>query len=323
MVFLIVKKGYDSGFNLYSIFQILTCLTVILWVRTYFLLPKKTIPFPLLSNNMEFGWQELRCFRKKKISGLSSTVEGTGLSASLEKVDGDEEKISFKQTLKNILFWTNLFHYSVIGIRLVFFISSLLTWLRTFKSPENISELVDNFGFILLFGVCVSPINGIILDFMRKLLKSRTAAANRINLEASFRSMLITSVLSIIYSALVLFQFPIYAFVFHLLTRGFIYGGFAAFIASNFPFYHFGKLFGLAGFLSGTVAFFQYGVFQIAVNFEPDFYYINIGWLIACILTSIHPLAIFLQIQTTSYTKKESALLVKEWLNGSRNRIIL
>ena len=40
-VFLLLKKGFDSGFNLYSIFQILTCFTLLLQIRTYFFLPKK------------------------------------------------------------------------------------------------------------------------------------------------------------------------------------------------------------------------------------------------------------------------------------------
>ena len=112
--------------------------------------------------------------------------------------------------------------------------------------------------------------------------------------------MSITSVLSIIYSALALISSAYGTFIFHLLTRGFVHGGLAAFVASNFPFRHFGKLFGLSGFIAGLFSFLQYGLFQISIHFDPDFYFINVGFLIACVLTLVHPAAIYIRIQRSN-----------------------
>ena len=302
MVFLLVKKAYDFGFNLNSILRTLTCCTLLLWLRSYVLLPKKIIPYPLPSADVKYGWQELvSCCKKNTITSLEPLrTEETALILDTDAVDEEAKKISFKETLKSILYWTNFFHYSVIAARLVFFFSSFLTWLRTFNSSKQISRLTDNFGLILLFGVCVAPLNGIIVDFIRKFLKSRTANEKMLNLKASFVSMLITSSLSIIYSALALKSITYGAFVFHLLTRGFLHGGYADFLASNFSFYHFGKLYGLGGLIYAFIALSQYGLFQIAINFDPDFYYIDTGWLIACVLTLLHPLVIYLSIQKFS-----------------------
>ena len=77
--------------------------------------------------------------------------------------------------------------------------------------------------------------------------------------------MSVTSVLSILCSGLALIPSAYETFIFHLLTRGFVHGGLAAFVASNFPFRYFGKLFGLSGFIAGLFSFLQYGLFQISI----------------------------------------------------------
>ena len=182
----------------------------------------------------------------------------------------------------------------------LFLFGSELTWLRSFIAQDQISKLHDDFVVILLFGICVSPLNGIIIDIIRKVLKSSTPNQKVLNLKASFVSMLITSTLSIIYSALALVPSAYGTFIFHMLTRGFVHGGHAAFLAANFPFYHFGKLFGVSGLAVGLISLLQYGFFQISIYFDPTFYYINVGFLIACILTMLHPLAILFQVKRLS-----------------------
>ena len=300
VVFFLVKKGYDNGTSLKIMLLILTILSSLVWIRTYLIFPKKIIPFPLPSDEIRFGWKEFKCFQTK----MKHRDDLSSVSTDIENSKNDQTKtISFKDALKNVLFWTNMFHYTVIALRLSFFFSSVLTWLRSFQHPEQISTLIDSFGFILLFGVCISPLNGIILDFIRKVMRSSTPDDKILNLKASFVSMLITSILSILYSAFALLQSTYGTFVFHLLTRGFVHGGLAAFTASNFPFYHFGKLFGLTGLVAGIFGFSQYGLFQIVINFDTEFYYLNTAFLIACILTLFHPLAIFIQIKRLSKPK--------------------
>ena len=315
VVFLIVKKCYDFGVGLPLMMQILTCSTLLLWVRTYLLLPRKTIPFPLPSSKVNYGWNEINCcIHKHEKNEASSTF----LSNKTKVAENEAVSlISFKQTLKDPLYWTDMYHFSVISLRLSFLISSLLSWLKSFNSEAaQVSKLTDDFASIVVFGVFISPLNGIIIDAIKKLLKTSTSHEQTLNLKAYFVSMLITSVLSVIYSILALVPSAYGTFIFFLLTRGFSHGGHTAFVAANFPFYHFGKLYGLAGTVFGLVAFIQYGLFQISIHFDPTFYFINVGFLIACIFTLVHPLAIFVRIRQFNRCKANrrhtvNAIMVK------------
>ena len=307
VVFLSIKKGYDAGISLYLMLTIMTCLTIFLWLRNYFLLPRKSIPFPLPSEKIQYGWKEMKCRRpipSKQVDirssfpklGLKNTLSNDHECKATDKCQtADMSQISFASSLKNILFWTNAFHYSVIALRLSFLFSTLLPWLRSFENPKNISELTDNFGVILLFGICISPLNGFLIDTVRRVLKSRTDDEKLLNLSASFVSMFATSCISIIYSVMILIPSAYGSFIFHLLTRGFVHGGHATFIAINFPFYHFGKLYGLAGVVAGAVSLLQYALFQVYLSSGQSFYFINIGFLVVSILTLVHPVAIYIQ----------------------------
>ena len=302
IVFLLFKSGYDLNADLRLMLIIMTCMTLFPWLRTYLLLPRMTIPFPLPSEDIEYGWKEMKCFERKpeSLSDINPTLPMINDEESKIKSEKSQETEPFKKSWQNILFWTNMFHYSMIAFRLSFIFSSFLSWIRSYEDPENISQLTDDFGFILLFGVFVSPLNGVIIDIIIKLLKSSTPNEKILNLKASLVSALITSVLGIFLSVMALIQSTYSTFIFFLLTRGFVHGGNTAFIAINFSFCHFGKLFGITGFFSGIVSLLQYALFQIFLNFDPTFLYINIGFLILSVLTLLHPVAIFIKIQKPS-----------------------
>jgi len=108
--------------------------------------------------------------------------------------------------------------------------------------------------------------------------------------------MLITSILSIIYSVLALVHHVYGTFVFHLLTRWVCSWWFICLPRLFFPFYHFGKAYGLTMFLAGILLFSQFGLYQIVLYLDPSFKYINLGFLVLCILTLVHPLAILFQL---------------------------
>ena len=43
LLFYIIKQGYENGTDLRSMFLIMTCLTVFLWIRTFVLMPRKLL----------------------------------------------------------------------------------------------------------------------------------------------------------------------------------------------------------------------------------------------------------------------------------------
>jgi len=52
--FMVMKILYDLGISYQQLFMVLSILTVIPWCRTFFLMPKDSIPWPL-PKNFEFG----------------------------------------------------------------------------------------------------------------------------------------------------------------------------------------------------------------------------------------------------------------------------
>ena len=316
IVFLLVKKGCEAGTDLHLIFLILTCLSIFLWMRTYLLLPRKTIPFPLPPGDINFGWKEIRCFKSKdseppKITSVSQNVFmdcNDNNSAETERGSEDVTPSSFTRSLKNYLFWTNILHYSVVTLRLSFQINCLLSWLESFSDPNQISELNDDFNFILMFGAVASPINGLVIDGLRKILKAKGENIQILNLQATCVSLLITSFLSIIMSITALVLSPHGTFIFFLFTRSFVHGSCTAFIVHNFPFKDFGKFYGLVSLSAGVSSLLQYPIFQLSLSYDPTFYYINIGFLVAALLTLLHPTTILVKIMSMRRSIKERQL---------------
>ena len=305
LVFLLVKKSYDSGIDLQMVLRFMTCISVYLWLRTYLLLPKKHIPFPLHSKDIQFGWKELPWC--ENTHEQQNSLELQSSSIEVQKSENGRsseglEKITYKSTLRNILFWTNMLHYSVIALRTAFLPSSMLSWLRTFSHPNDISELIDDFGFISSFGAFASFFSGLIIDVIRKLMMKKTKNKEVLHLTSSMFPLLITSLLCIMLSIAVLISSAYSSFVLYVLTRGFVHATNTAFIAFNFPFEHFGKLYGLVSVVAGLVGLLQYAIFQISLHLDPTYYYINVGFLISSILTLGHPIAITLSIKKKAQT---------------------
>ena len=294
LVFLLVKKGYDAGVSLYVMLSVLSSITIFLWIRTFFLLPKKRIPYSYLSHEFEYGWNEISCCEKTQEGKRFNETDVCGKEKA-EKFVGKE---TFKSILKIPIFWTNLFFFSVTNLRVAFFSTSVLNWLRSFNNPDDLSKLTDDFGFILLFGVVAACLSGILTDTVKKIIK--TKKTHIVNLSAPLSSTLATCTANIMLSAMALISSAHGAFIFLLLTRGFVHPTNATFLTLNFPSRHFGKLFGLVGSFTGVISLLQYVIFQISLDIDPTFFYINLGFLIFAIFTLIHPIAIFIQIRSLS-----------------------
>ena len=307
VVFLLIKKVHESGTQFHSIFQFMTGISVFLWLRTYLLLPKKHIPFFLPSDNIKFGWKEIECHkkRKEKHEDIKSSFPKLGMkSAETECVECEDNKkqefVTFKRSLKNSLFWTHAFHFSVLSLRYLFIPSSLLRWLRSFALEDDISTLVDEFGFFTLSGALVSFLAGVFIDAIKKTLKSKTKNDVVRNLGVSAITTFLTSVFCLILSITTLASSVYGSFACFLLVRGFIHPSNTVFLAYNFPFEDFGKLYGLINFMAGLLGLLQYAIFQISLYLDPTFYYINVGFIITTISTLIHPVLMLIKIRSST-----------------------
>ena len=307
VLFFLVKKGHDTGFNLNFIVWMLCIATCFLWIRTFALMPKEHIPHPIQeSTTLKYGYKEWKCFKNPTIAEHFVPISLVAVAAPEEVAHQVMEccnhstvkaEMSFKQCLQQHLYWTNCFHIAVMVFRVNFVAGILQVWLKNIVRRDEISKITDDFGIVLLFGALVSPINGIIFDAVVKLVHKNTENTKVINLKASMIILLLASIQGIILSIMVVAENPYGTFVFLLLTMSLVNGSNSIFVAVIFPPEHVGKLFGFQNVFIGLTILLQYALFQLALAVDPSFYYINIGLLGAVIITLLHPLFLYLEIR--------------------------
>ena len=319
LVFLLVKKGYDSGTDLRLILEILCWITIYQVIRTFVLMPRKLIPFPLKESTLEYGYKEWICFKTRQVAEhfvpvslfvVGSSKKVTDKVVELRKNRG-RQKVSFLSCLKKPLFWTNVFHLSVISFRVNFVFGTLQPWLRSFVEPSDISRLTDIFGIMLLLCGLTAPMNGMLFDFLVRRFKLKVKNSKIVTLKACLVSMTTTTTLATLLSIMMATFNPYGVFVLQLFARSFVYGGSVTFISANFPAQHIGKLFGLTNFIAGVTSLIQYALFQVALAVDPNFYFINVGLTLVVVLTLVHPALIYYNIHKKSIQEEDDFELDK------------
>ena len=310
VVFFLVKKGYDADFELQHLLLVLPFITIFSWIRTFLLMPKKFIPFEVPERGFHYGYRELRCFQKPcsnnaaihlfPIALFAIGASSDQMKKIIEQRESQkaEKSKSLLSCLKRTLLWTNMFHLSAVALRRAFTYGILQQWMEVFASSEQVSKLRDDFGLIVIFAAIISPI----FDAFVKRLSNKTGNSKLANLKATIISMASTSIFAILLSLTMVLFNSYGTFVFTMLIKGFANGGFATFLAVNFPAQHIGKLVGIAYVIAGTVTLLQYSLLKLAFSFDPTFYYTNLGILIATALSLLHPLLIYLDAKKLAKT---------------------
>nr|CAB3266286.1 solute carrier family 43 member 3 [Phallusia mammillata] len=296
IVYLFVKLQHDQGASSKSIFMVLFVITVFPWFRSYFLMPKKTIPYPAMSKHHHFGI--VKKLQKTLIVGNDVTEnlsESPKQSLEIDKLtisSTQKGKKTLKQCLMKAIFWSNLYHVVVIKLRLSLFYGSVLKWLSSFPDID-VGSFTNWFNVVLLCGVFVAPLNGMVADGLISHFKSRFRAEQTAVLRAYAVSMFLTSTFSVILSVAALARSVYPAFVFVLLTKSFVYSGSGGFLFVAFSTEHYGKLLGITSLVISVFSLAQYAIFKLAVSLDPDFYVINIAMLCLTLTTYVHPIVIF------------------------------
>ncbi|XP_062892833.1 equilibrative nucleobase transporter 1-like [Mobula hypostoma] len=198
-VFLLVKVLYETGLSLRAIFLFISSLSVIHVLRTIFLLPRTSIPYPL-PEGYTYG---ARCGRPRRGSageaeeaacqreplrggdGTQRTTEaqedgverpengdsadratpGTAGGAGAAGA-GDEEVPSFRSCVLSSLFVTHCVWLSVMQLRHYLFIGTLnpMLTLLAHGHSDLVSQFTNAFAFTQFCGVFFAPWNGLIMD---------------------------------------------------------------------------------------------------------------------------------------------------------------
>ncbi|KAM6952389.1 equilibrative nucleobase transporter 1-like isoform 1-T1 [Lycodopsis pacificus] len=309
-LFLVIKLLHESGVSLRSSFLFLSACSVIHLLRTFFLMPRHHIPYPL-PDDFTYG---MTCGKSKT---LSLETNGDALKATEEmhlnkNVTAQQEK-SFRECLMSRFFVLQLLWLSIMQLRHYLFIGTLNPMLQrlTAGEPSLVSQYINAFAITQLCGVLCAPWNGLIMDRHKGKPRAAGESEQEADLRASVLSLFLTALQGLLFSicaSIPYLPLQYLTFVLQVLNRSFLYGGNAAFISVAFPSCHFGKLYGLVMALSAVFSILQYLCFALVNGpLEGNPLYVNIALTLLSLVTFIHPLSVFLHCRSLASQRAISA----------------
>ncbi|XP_054890087.1 equilibrative nucleobase transporter 1-like isoform X1 [Poeciliopsis prolifica] len=302
-LFLIIKLLHESGVSLRTSFLFLSACSVVHILRTFFLLPRNLIPYPLpdrftygvtcgnsvtasaevAANGEAHPAPEETAFTKnapvkqgpvKSVIYLS-LLSGVGLFLFVVPLHlttlclflSLSEK-TFRECLLSRFFMWHLLWLSVMQLRHYLFIGTLNPMLQRMTGGEAslVSQYTNAFAITQLCGVLCAPWNGLIMDRHKGKPRAAGETEQEADLRASVLSLFLTALQCVLFSLCASTPYlPLQylTFILQVLNRSFLYGGNAAFISVAFPSCHFGKLYGLVMALSAVFSLLQYPCFAL------------------------------------------------------------
>ncbi|KAL7395053.1 hypothetical protein ABVT39_009209 [Epinephelus coioides] len=302
-LFFVIKLLHESGISFHSSFLFLSACSVIHLVRTFFLLPRDHIPYPL-PDVYTYG---ITCGKSKTLSLEQTAANGNVLKMTEETplnkdVPVTQEK-SFRECVMSRFFAWHLLWVSVMQLRHYLFIGTFNPTLQrlTEGEPSLVSQYTNAFAMTQLCGVLCAPWNGLIMDRHKGKPRAEGKTEQEADLQASVLSLFLTALLCVVFSVCATIPYlrlQYLTFILQVINRSFLYGGNAAFVSVAFPSCHFGKLIGLTMALSAVFSLLQYPCFALVNGpLDGDPLYVNIGLTLLILLAFIHPLSVYLHCQ--------------------------
>lgn len=316
VVYLVFKLTYDRGLEPKVFYAIMTGLAGLTTLRTFLLMPKSAISYPMLDQNVSFGIDE--CTKRKKAKPrCGDTADNQPLEETENQVlqetdfatnqdldakslkkdnicnDNRSKVATFKSCLFSKLYLAHVMFYSACYVRYVFVLGSVIAWLSSFQNTHAVSFYTEVLGYMLTGGAIAAPINGMIADAVMKFYRTRLDNQRLVILRGLMAQVTLTALLQILLSSVVLAKELYLSFILLLFFRAFLFGTAFNFIAQAFPIEHFGKLMGVTQALGGVASIFQYGLFKIAAEVKNGFTVVNIYLLLVSVLCFAHPIFLY------------------------------
>ncbi|XP_053183297.1 equilibrative nucleobase transporter 1-like [Scomber japonicus] len=324
-VFFFIKLLHDRGVSLHSSFLFLTLCSIILLLRTFFLMPTGHIPYPM-PETYTYGvcWPGRRRGRgegeeesdKKEEEMEENQKDEKGNDSSLplcKNIVHQPKKAEAASFRSCVLSWLFLWH-------LVFVVTTLLSHFMFLATINPVlTRLADNnqtivshytnaFAFTQLGGVLFAPVNGFIMDRNKRRPLASGETRREADLHSSSLALFLTSLQCFLFC--VCFTCPILplqylTFILQVVNSSFFYGGHQAFISIAFPMSHFGKMSGIAMSLSALVLLLQFPMLRlIQYQLKGDPLYVNVGVTLVSLLTFIHPIHVSLYCRKLSKQRR-------------------
>uniref|UniRef100_UPI00358DFD07 equilibrative nucleobase transporter 1 isoform X1 n=1 Tax=Myxine glutinosa TaxID=7769 RepID=UPI00358DFD07 len=288
----IIKFLWQAGIPLQICFAAISLAFPLLAIRSLILLPRHHIPLPA-PPRYRYGLSLL--FFKHD---LHEEAEEGQAQAPLETQQAPSPTGSGEASLwtciRSRLFLSHFVWLSILQCRHYLYISTLNPWLSTLSAGDmdKISWYTTLFAIIQSCAWFCAPWNGRLIDLHRQRLLKGRKDVQFAGLGSTIPSLGLTTLLGIAFAgvaAIPKIQAQGLAFCLQVMSRAFLYGGNAAFIAIAFPSAHFGKLFGLMMSASAIPLLLQLPLVSVS---QEHPHMVNGVTFALCLLTLIHPVVV-------------------------------
>uniref|UniRef100_A0A3Q2Y1C0 Solute carrier family 43 member 3a n=1 Tax=Hippocampus comes TaxID=109280 RepID=A0A3Q2Y1C0_HIPCM len=297
-VFLIIKVLHEQGISLRSSFLVLSLCSIMHVVRTFILMPRTRIPYPV-PQCYTYGLHLICNPYETKV---------------VQKMD-----VSFRSCVLSWFFMCHLLWLSIMQLRHYLFIGTLNPMLtRLAKNDANlVSRYTNAFAMTQLCGVLCAPWNGLILDRHKGKPLAPGETEQEADLRSSLPSLFLTALQCLLFSlcaSIPCLPLQYFTFILQVINRSFIYGGNAAFINIVFPACHFGKLYGFVMSTSAVITLLQFPCFALVKGpLGGDPFYVDLVLTLITLAVFIHPLYVFIHCKKSAHAKSTSANINSEF----------
>uniref|UniRef100_A0A3Q2YUB8 Solute carrier family 43 member 3b n=2 Tax=Hippocampus comes TaxID=109280 RepID=A0A3Q2YUB8_HIPCM len=316
-VFVLVKLAYESGIPLKASFLFLATGSIYHILRTIFLFPRTSIPYPP-PDHYKYGksnktvQSDFQMPVEEKPHDVEEPERPGVCNYELLKQRLQRNHVfiyqmpcfpsekTFRECVLSKFFFFVVLWLSVIQLRHYLFIGTLNPMLERLADGDAsvVSQYINAFAFTQMCGLLVAPMNGFILDRHKRKPPVAGMSEREADLNSAVLSFFLTSLVSLIFSicaSIPVLPLQYFTFIALMVNYSFVYGGMAAFVAMTFPPCHFGKLYGFIFGLSAVFSLLQYACFAVVEELlDGDPLYMNIGLTILILFSFSHPLNVFL-----------------------------
>jgi len=303
IVLLIVAAIYSLGIELSHIFYFLALISLIFQIRTFILMPKRTVPF-ILPTGYRYGYKELSCYTPKQISqDTSQTNEAAYTQPSMSP------KSSLKTPLKKLFFWSNVYFLSINLLVMLYFVGNFNSWIKTkIDDKETINTYTTVFGILLSTGILFSPVGGTIIDFsfkrFRKTLDTNLASMKAVAVAQTFCSFCL--IFSMVFSLIPNTEVQWLTFILIIFVRSLGFATTASLLNLCLPVEHFGSLYSITSTICGGIIFLNHPIRLLTHYVLNDNYTITYsGFLFLSVCSLIHPIYLFKIVRNKAETVAE------------------
>ncbi|XP_077914123.1 equilibrative nucleobase transporter 1 isoform X2 [Halichoerus grypus] len=262
-VFLVIKLLYEQGVSLRASFIFLSVCSAWHVGRTFLLMPRGHIPYPL-PPNYSYG-----AFCVRSVHSRTDTTEGEKNTAESDKVEMQTKEFP---PAKEVSTYTNAF--------------AITQFFGVLCAPWN--------------GLLMDRLKQKYQKEAKNTGSSATTVALRSAVPSLALTSLLCLGFALCASVPIL-PLQYVTFILQVISRSFLYGGNAAFLTLAFPSEHFGKLFGLVMALSAIVSLLQFPIFTfIRGPLQNDPLYVNVMLVLATVLTFVHPIMVYWECRQES-----------------------